>query len=75
MARGNRRIEEIPAAEVVRLYHDEQLSAAEIGRKLGWSQSAIFSRLKQLGIARRTPWAHDALGVCGNRSECRWLST
>jgi hypothetical protein len=61
MTRSNRRIEEIPEADVVRLYSEERLSAFEVGRRLGWSASAIRSRLVQLEIARRTPWARNAV--------------
>src|SRR5438105_15839354 len=61
MARANRRIEEIPELDVVHLYCDERLSAEEIGWRLGWSRSAIVSRLIHLGIARRTAWARNAV--------------
>src|SRR6266571_5067282 len=61
MARGKRRIEEIPQVELVRLYCEEKLSASDVGLRLGWSKSAIQSRLVQLGIARRTPWARNAV--------------
>ena len=61
MSRGGRRIEELPAGELVSLYCDEALSTAAIAQRLGWSQSAIRSRLVQLGITRRTPWARNAV--------------
>jgi transposase-like protein len=61
MGRGGRRGEDIPVAEVVRLYCDEGRSVEQIARELGWSTSAIYSRLVGLGIARRTPWARNAV--------------
>jgi len=61
MSRGGRRIEELPAGELVSLYCDEALSTAAIAQRLGWSQSAIRSRLVQLGITRRTPWARNVV--------------
>jgi len=61
MGRGNRRIQDISEADLVRLYCDEGLSANEVARRLGWSASAIYSRLAALGIARRTQWAHNTV--------------
>ncbi len=61
MGRGGRRSEDIPQAELVRLYCDAGLSAEQIARQLGWSASAVRSRLVALGIARRTPWASAAV--------------
>ncbi len=61
MARGKRRIEKIPQVELVRLYCEEKLSVSDVGLRLGWSKSAIQSRLVQLGIASRTPWAWNAV--------------
>src|SRR6266851_1536602 len=61
MGRGNRRIQDISEADLVRLYCDEGLSANDIARRLGWSASAIYSRLAALGIARRTQWAHNTV--------------
>jgi AraC-like DNA-binding protein len=57
----NRRIEQIPAEDVVRLYRDELLSADAIGRRLGWSAASIINRLIQLGIVRRSAWARRAV--------------
>ena|SRR5579859_327657 len=71
MGRGGRRIEDIAAADLVRLYCDEGLSLGEVARRLGWSPSAIYSRLIALGIARRTAWAHNA--VEADTSEMRRL--
>jgi transposase-like protein len=53
--------EEILAQEIVRLYRDEGLSTEAIARRLGWSASAIRSRLVAHGIPRRTPWARNAV--------------
>jgi transposase-like protein len=53
--------EEFLGREIARLYCDEGLSTAAIARELGWSASAIRSRLVALGIARRTPWARNAV--------------
>ncbi len=61
MSRGGRRIAEIPARELIGLYCDQGLSTGAIARRLGWSDSAIRSRLVQLGITRRTPWARNAV--------------
>jgi transposase-like protein len=61
MGRGGRRIEDITKADLVRLYCDEGLSLGEVARRLGWSPSAIYSRLVALGIGRRTPWARHAV--------------
>src|SRR5229473_4868045 len=61
MGRGNRRTADICAADLVRLYCDEGLSLHEVALRLGWSPSAIYSRLVALGIARRTPWARNAV--------------
>src|SRR6266851_8088681 len=61
MGRGGRRIEEIAEADLVRLYCDEGLSVSEVARRLGWSPSAIYSRLVALGIARRKAWARNAV--------------
>jgi transcriptional regulator with XRE-family HTH domain len=55
------RVWNVPAAELVRLYCDEELSAAQIAALVGWSPSAVYARLVALGIARRTPWAHNAV--------------
>src|SRR6202171_2297963 len=49
--------------EIVRLYCDEGLSTEAIGRKLGWSASAVYSRLVALGVPRRTPWARNAVEI------------
>jgi transposase-like protein len=61
MGRRNRRIEDISEADLVRLYCDEGLSLNEVAHRLGWSPSAIYSRLVALGIARRRAWAHNAV--------------
>jgi transposase-like protein len=61
MGRSNRRIEDISEADLVRLYCDEGLSLHEVAQRLGWSPSAIYSRLVALGIARRTAWARNAV--------------
>jgi transposase-like protein len=53
--------EEFLRREIVRLYCDEGLSAESVARRLGWSASAIYSRLKAVGIPRRTPWARNAV--------------
>jgi transposase-like protein len=55
------RVWEIPAAELVRLYCDQELSTTQIATLVGWSPSAVYARLVALGIARRTPWAHSAV--------------
>jgi hypothetical protein len=47
--------------EIVRLYCDEGLSTEAIGRKLGWSASAVYSRLVALGVPRRSAWARNAV--------------
>jgi hypothetical protein len=52
---------DIPASELVRLYCDEQLSTTQIAALVRWSPSAVYARLVALGIARRTPWAHNAV--------------
>src|SRR5579859_3383225 len=61
MGRGGRHSADISEADLVRLYCAEELSLDEVARRLGWSQSAIYSRLVALGIARRTAWAHNAV--------------
>src|SRR5229473_462996 len=61
MGRGNRRIEDIREADLVRLYCDEGLPLPEVARQLGWSPSAIYSRLVALGIARRKASARNAI--------------
>jgi predicted DNA-binding protein YlxM (UPF0122 family) len=61
MGRGNRRIADISEADLVRLYCDERLSLNEVAGRLGWSPSAIYSRLVALGIARRKAWARNAV--------------
>jgi transposase-like protein len=61
VARGDRRIKDIREADLVRLYCDEGLSLSEVAQRLGWSPSAIYSRLVRLGITRRTAWAHNAV--------------
>jgi hypothetical protein len=43
------------------LYCDEGLSTLQVALRLGWSESAIRGRLVALGIARRTPWARNAV--------------
>jgi hypothetical protein len=53
--------EEHLAREIVRLYCDEGLSTGDVARRLGWSASAVYSRLVALGIPRRTPWARNAV--------------
>jgi transposase-like protein len=58
---SKRSIGEIPAFKVVRMYCDEGRSTAEVARDLGWSQSAVRSRLVQLGIERRVPWSRNAV--------------
>src|SRR5205823_4683304 len=63
MGRSHRRSGEIAADELARLYRDEQLSLSEVARRMGWSRSAIYSRLVALGIARRTPWARNEVGI------------
>jgi hypothetical protein len=61
VGRGSRRSSDISEADLVRLYCDEALSLSEVARQLGWSPSAIYSRLVALGIARRTAWAHNTV--------------
>jgi transposase-like protein len=61
MGIGRRDSRDIPADELVRLYCDEGLSTSSVARRLGWSESAIRGRLVALGIARRTPWARNAV--------------
>ncbi len=61
MGRGGRSSSDIREADLVRLYCDQGLSLSEVARQLGWSPSAIYSRLVALGIARRTAWAHNAV--------------
>ncbi len=61
MGRVGRSSSEICEADLVRLYCDEGLSLSEVAHRLGWSPSAIYSRLLALGIARRTAWAHNAV--------------
>jgi hypothetical protein len=43
------------------LYCNDGLSTKAVAIRLGWSESAIRSRLVALGIARRTPWARNAV--------------
>ena len=50
---------EIPEDELRRLYCAAGLSTIEVARVLGWSPSAVRTRLVQLGITRRTPWARN----------------
>jgi hypothetical protein len=52
---------EVPPAELVRLYCEQELSTTQIASLVGWSPSAVYARLVALGIARRTPWAHNAV--------------
>ena len=61
MGRVGRRSLDICAADLVRLYCDEGLSLSEVARQLGWSPSAIYSRLVALGIARRKARARNAV--------------
>src|SRR6266446_8923018 len=61
MGRGGRSSSDICEADLVRLYCDEGLSLSEVARQLGWSPSAIYSRLVALGIARRKAWARNAV--------------
>src|SRR5712691_132455 len=61
MGRVGRRSLDICAADLVRLYCDDGLSLSEVARQLGWSPSAIYSRLVALGIARRKAWARNAV--------------
>src|SRR5216683_227482 len=61
MVRGGRSSSDIPEADLVRLYCDQGLSLSEVARQLGWSPSAIYSRLVALGIARRKAWARNAV--------------
>jgi len=61
MGRGGRHSADISEADLVRLYCAEELSLDEVARRLGWSVSAIYSRLVALGIARRTAWARNAV--------------
>ena len=63
MGRGNKRSADISETDLVRLYCDEGLSLNEVARRLGWSPSAIYSRLVALGIGRRTAWARNAVEV------------
>jgi hypothetical protein len=49
---------EMPAAELERLYAVEGRSIEAVAVLLGWSPSAVRTRLVKLGIKRRTPWAH-----------------
>jgi len=55
------RVWDVPASELTRLYCDEELSTTQIANLVGWSPSAVYARLVALGIARRTPWAHNAV--------------
>jgi len=52
---------DIPEDELRRLYCDQGLSTAQVARQLGWSDSAVRTRLVALGIPRRTPWARNAV--------------
>ncbi len=61
MGRGGRSSSDIPEADLVRLYCDQGLSLSEVARQLGWSPSAIYSRLVALGIARRKASARNAV--------------
>jgi transposase-like protein len=61
MGRRGRSSSDICEADLIRLYCDEGLSLSEVARQLGWSPSAIYSRLVALGIARRKAWARNAV--------------
>src|SRR5258708_20300317 len=61
MGKGGRSSSDICEADLIRLYCDEGLSLSEVARQLGWSPSAIYSRLVALGIARRKAWARNAV--------------
>jgi hypothetical protein len=61
MGSGRRDSSDIPELELVRLYCEDGLSTKDVAIRPGWSESAIRSRLVALGIARRTPWARNAV--------------
>jgi len=48
-------------ATIRRWYGDDGLSIAKIALALNWSETAVRNRLVALGIARRTPWARNAV--------------
>ncbi len=52
---------EILAEDLERLYAAEGRSIEAVALMLGWSPSAVRTQLVRLGIARRTPWARNAV--------------
>jgi hypothetical protein len=52
---------EILAEDLERLYAVERRSIEAVAVLLGWSPSAVRTQLVKLGIARRTPWARNAV--------------
>ncbi len=53
----------LPESDLRRWYEHDGLSAAAIAKHYGCGASAIYSRLREYGIPRRTAWARQAVKI------------